>query len=61
MSKGKIEKWKKDIGRCDKVAFRKHERKLVLALFDLSLKHAFENACQSDWIELECRWRNTGY
>jgi hypothetical protein len=59
--KNKSFKWEKNIGHADKVTFKKHERKIVLALFDLSLINAFKNACKSDEIELECRWRNIGY
>jgi len=54
-------KWHKNIGHCDRVAFKVHDYKLIKKMFDISLKYFLKEKLKSDWIELECRWRNTGY
>lgn len=59
--KNKIGKWSKHILMSDKVSFRVKDRDLIKLGFEMDLDKEIKEACKSDWIDLECRWRNVGY
>ena len=61
MSKNsKKNRWCWHIGMSERVAFRPHEKKLMLTLFAADLDDEISKAKKSHWIEVEARWRNTG-
>ena len=52
--------WHKNLGFCEKVCFRPHERSLILKMFRLSLDAEIKKSKKTNWIEVEAKWRNVG-